>query len=90
MKKARFLPDASGEFAAHVHQLIILYPDHVIRLRGLERDGSEALIDPLIVIPVARRKVTARLKVVKEWPQDLVREAFVEVSLLLADRKTGR
>ena len=72
---------------AHVHQLIILYPDDVIRLRGLECDGSEALIDPLIVIPVARRKVTARLKVVKEWPQNLVREALVEAGLLLCGQE---
>jgi hypothetical protein len=36
----------AANLPAHVHQLIVLYPDHVAGSRSLERDGRELPIDP--------------------------------------------
>jgi hypothetical protein len=74
----------------HIHQLVVLYPDHVIGLRGFQRSGGETLIDLEIELPVARCEVAARLKIVKEGPQDLVGETFVEVGLLLGREEDGK
>ena len=75
---------------AHVHQLIVLDPDHVAGLRSLKRDSCEALIDPLVKLPVTRREVTARLKIVEEWPQNFVGEAFVKVGLFFSGQEDGK
>ena len=46
MKKAS---TPSGRFHADltpdVHQLVVLYPDHVAGVRGFERDSGKTLID---------------------------------------------
>src|SRR6185437_1369960 len=71
-------------------QLIVLDPDDVAGLRSLKRDSGETLIDPLVKLPVTRREVTARLKIVEEGPQNFVREAFIKVGLFLSGKEDGK
>src|SRR4029077_1267581 len=80
---------ALAQCLGNVHQVIVVNPDEVVRLRTASDSIGETLVDRLVGLPVSRLEIAKVLKIVKQWPDHLVGIAvikFVPLGLTEGDR----
>ena len=73
----------AAELGCHVHQVIVVNPDEVPGLRHVVHCARVLAIHLAVGTPIDGVEVAEHLHVVKQRPDDLVREALVEIAHLV-------
>src|ERR1700758_4775423 len=81
---------SAAQSLAYLHELVVMDPDQVAGTRRPLYRIRELAIDSFVEIPIPGIEVAARLQIVEQRPNNLVREAFVEVALLLLRQEKWR
>ena len=68
------LPQRLGD----VHQVVIVHPDEIVGLRGVEDRIRVALVNFPVSLPVCRFEIAEALQIMKERPDHLIRIAVVK------------
>jgi hypothetical protein len=78
-----------AQLLGHDEQVVVVNPDEVVVAGRLGGHLRVLAVDRLVDRPVGGIEVSARLEVVEQRPQDLVREAVVELVALLGRENDG-
>src|SRR5438309_2443985 len=69
---------ARAQCLGDVHQVIVVYPNEVVRLRTASDGIGETIVDRLVGLPVSRLEIAKVLKIVKQWPDHFVGIAVIK------------
>src|SRR5947208_15693986 len=69
---------ALAQCLGDVHQVIVVYPNEVVRLRTASDGIGETIVDRFVGLPVSRLEIAKVLQIVKQRPDHLVGIAVIK------------